>query len=376
MMMASLSAFSPIYETIRGEAVESTHFGAVAVVDAGGRLVASHGDPGAITFLRSTAKPLQAISFIEQGGQERFDLDLREVALICASHAGTDEHVTVVKSIQSKAGVTEADLLCGTHPLSHRPTLQAMRQRAEEITPNRHNCSGKHSGMLAFAIMLGQPKENYIDIQHPVQQRILRTFAEMCCLPPEQVAVGIDGCSAPNFAAPLYNAALALARLCDPGTGNVAPQRRANACQTITRAMTSYPEMIGGPNSFDTHLMQVVGGRLISKGGAEGYLGLGLLPGGIEPGSPALGIALKISDGDLKGHNPPSSESPGTVRPAVALEILRQLGALSEAELNALAAYGPKVALQNWRRIIVGEGRPCFQLNWGVINQQTSAASA
>ena len=365
--MTSTAAYSPIYEIVRGETVESTHFGAVAVVEAGGRLVASHGDPRVITYLRSTAKPLQAIPFIEQGGRERFDLDLREVALMCASHAGTDEHVAVAKSIQSKAGVNEADLLCGTHPITHRPTLQAMRQRSEAITPNRHNCSGKHSGMLAYAVMLGQSTENYIDIQHPIQQRILHTFAEMTCLPPEQVMVGIDGCSAPNFAVPLYNAALALARLCDPVAGKVAPPRRLKACQTITRAMTSHPEMVGGPDSFDTRLMQAAGGRLVCKGGAEGYLGLGLLPGGIEPGSPALGIAIKISDGDLKGHNPPASESQGAVRPAVALEVLRQLGALGERELHALAAYGPRLALQNWRGITVGEGRPCFQLQRGSL---------
>ena len=362
--MHSTTSFEPIFELVRGELVESVHYGAIAVVEASGRLVASLGDPHTITYLRSTAKPLQAIPFIEAGGQEKFGLDLRELALLCASHAGTDEHVRVARSIQRKTGVAEADLLCGTHPISHKPTLQAMRQRAEEISPNLHNCSGKHSGMLAYARLLGLPTANYIDIDHPVQQRILHTFAEMSCLPPEQVGVGIDGCSAPNFAVPLYHAALALARLCDPAAGQVAPARRANACQTITRAMLAHHEMVGGPDSFDTHLMQVAAGRLVSKGGAEGYLGIGLLAGSIHPGSPALGIALKISDGDLKGHNPPPSESQGAIRPAVALEILRQLAALDEGELKALRAFGPRFALHNWRNLLVGEGRPCFQLSW------------
>jgi len=122
--------------------------------------------------------------------------------------------------------------------------------------------------------------------------------------------------------------------------------------------------MVGGPDSFDTHLMQVTRGRLVSKGGAEGYMGIGLLPGAIKPGSPALGIVIKVSDGDLKGHNSPTSESRGTVRPAVALEILHQLGVLEQGEAAALAQYGPRVTLQNWRKITVGEGRPCFQLNW------------
>ncbi len=359
-----MSTYSPLYELTRGGVVESTHFGAAAVVDASGRLVASLGDPQAITFMRSTAKPLQVIPFIEQGGQEIFKLEPLEIALMCASHSGTDEHVMVLKSLQSKSGVVEADLLCGTHPISHRPTLEAMRQRSEKSTPNRHNCSGKHSGMLAFAVMLGLPKENYIDIHHPIQQQILLTFAEMCSLAPDQVEVGIDGCSAPNFAVPLSNAALALARLCDPAVGGVNPHARVKACQTITNAMTGYPEMVGGPDSFDTHLMRTAGSRLICKGGAEGYIGLGLLPGAIKPGSPALGIAIKISDGDLKGHNPPTSGSRATVRPAVALEILRQLGALKQDEAKALAHYGPNITLENWRQLTVGEGRPCFQLSW------------
>ncbi|HSF81187.1 MAG TPA: asparaginase [Anaerolineales bacterium] len=362
--MTRLSNFAPIYELTRGNLVESTHFGAVAVVEANGRLFGDYGEPQAITYMRSTAKPLQAIPFIEHGGQEKFNLELREIALMCASHAGTDEHVAVLKSIQRKTGLAEGDLMCGTHPLSHRATVEAMLQRSEENSPNRHNCSGKHSGMLAFAVMQGLPKENYIDFQHPIQRQILQTFAEMSALSPEQVGLGIDGCSAPNFAVPLYNAALALARLCDPAAGGVAPPARRRACQTITTAMTTYPEMVGGPESFDTHLMQVMGNRVISKGGAEGYLGIGLLPGAIKPGSPALGIAIKISDGDLKGHNPPISEGRAAVRPAVAIEILRQLGVLNQSELDALANYGPKVALQNWRQINVGEGRPCFQLNW------------
>ncbi|UCH59802.1 MAG: asparaginase [Anaerolineales bacterium] len=359
-----MSNYAPLYELSRGGVVESTHFGAAAIVDASGRLIASIGDPQSVTFMRSTAKPLQAIPFIEQGGQEKFQLEPDEIAVICASHSGTDEHVMVLESLQAKSGVAEADLLCGTHPMAHKPTLQAMRQRAEEITPNRHNCSGKHSGMLAFAVMLGITKENYIDIQHPVQQQILHTFADMCGLTTAEVRVGIDGCSAPNFAVPLYNAALALARLCDPAAGGINPPARARACQTITEAMTGYPEMVGGPDSFDTHLMQITRRRLVCKGGAEGYFGIGLLPGAIEPGSPALGIAIKISDGDLKSHNPPSSESRGTVRPAVALEILRQLDGLKEDEAQALAHYGPKIKLQNWRQLIVGEGHPCFRLCW------------
>jgi L-asparaginase II len=302
------SSYIPIFEFTRGEAVESIHYGSIAVVDAHARLVAWYGDPQAVTFLRSSAKPLQALPFIEHGGQAAFGLTLREISLICASHSGTDDHVAVLRSIQAKADLQESDLMCGFHPLSHAPTVEAMRQRGESLSPNRHNCSGKHTGMMAHARLHGWPIADYINPAHPLQQEIVQTFAEMCGLEQEQVRHGTDGCSVPNFAVPLRNTALAFARLADPA--GLSPAR-ADACHTITTAMTSHPDMVGGPDSFDTLLMQATGGRIVCKGGAEGYQVLALLPGASGPDSPALGIALKISDGDQRGH----------VRPAVVLEV-------------------------------------------------------
>ena len=323
-----------------------------------------------VTFLRSSAKPFQALPFIQAGGAAAFELSAAEIALICASHSGTDEHVATVRSIQAKSGVAEADLLCGVHPPLDEATVEALRQRGEEPTPNRHNCSGKHTGMLAYARMEGWPRgsasligerltlpsgnafsptADYIDPDHPVQESILQTFAEMCDLSPEQVALGVDGCSAPNFAVPLRNTALAYARLCDPRGLSAA---RAAACRTITNAMTSHPEMVAGRGRFDTRLMEVGAGRIVAKGGAEGYQALGLMPGALGPASPGVGIAMKISDGDLKGR----------ARPGVSLEVLRQLGALSPAQVQALADFGPVSPVRNWRGLIVGQARPRLDL--------------
>jgi L-asparaginase II len=204
--------------------------------------------------------------------------------------------------------------------------------------------------MLALARHQGWAIADYLDLNHPVQELILETFSEMTGLQIDQVEVGIDGCSAPNFAVPLASAASAFARLCDPAGLRPA---RASTCRTIVNAMVAHPVMIAGPGRFDTALMEVAAGRIIAKGGAEGYQGIGLLAGAIRPGSPALGIAFKISDGDLRGR----------ARPAVALEILRQLGALAESDLEALSKFGPCIPLKNWREIQIGEARPCFELN-------------
>ncbi len=356
-------SYEPIFQLTRGDIVESVHFGAIAVVGANGKLAASYGDPRLITFTRSSAKPLQALPFLENGGMSYFGLTLQEVALLCGSHSGTDEHVAVVSSIQAKAGVQESDLLCGTHVVYDRKTAESMRQRGEAPTPNRHNCSGKHTGMLAYARMLSIPTYPgtlpYIDPQHPVQLKILGSLARMSDLLPEEIHVGIDGCSAPNFALPLQSTALAFARLCQP---DELKDERAETCRLITKAMLTYPDMIGGPDNFDTTLMQAAQGRVICKGGAEGFQAFGIMPGAIRPGSPALGVAFKVSDGDLKGHNFPAGDPRGHVRPAVTLEILRQLGVFEAEDLDTLAEFGPEFVVENWRKLKVGLASPCFEL--------------
>jgi L-asparaginase II len=360
--------YLPIYEFTRGGIVESTHFGAAVVVDNHGNLIASIGNPSTNTFLRSSAKPFQAIPFIENGGSEKYHLNKKEIALICASHSGTDEHVATVRSIQEKTGVSERELLCGVHPVYDDKTAEAMRARGEDPTSNRHNCSGKHTGMLAYTRMKnlnadserGSSNEvEYIDPSHPIQKDILKAFCELCGVSEDEVTTGTDGCSAPNFAVPLYNSAFGFARLCDP---DGLPEKRAAACRLITEAMGEYPEMVGGPDSFDTILMKSFKGRLISKGGAEGYQALGIFPNALNEGSPAMGISIKISDGDVGLHVPKSSGHYGRVRPAVALEILRQLGVLSRAEIENLSFFGPTYTLKNWRNSSVGEARPNFTL--------------
>lgn len=349
----------PIFELTRGKIVESVHSGAVVVVDVYGKVTAWYGSPDAVAFLRSTAKPFQALPFIEHGGHVTYGLSLQEIAATCASHSGTDEHVAVVQSVQAKCNVSEFELLCGVHPPLHKSTAEALSKRGEQLTPNRHNCSGKHTGMLALVrlkersgIQFADDLE-YLDPAHPVQREILGTFAEMCKLPVERIRTGIDNCSAPNFAAPLRNVAHAFARLCDPETGGVQPDERAAACRTIVSAMISNPFMVGGPERFDTRLMEVAQGYIVSKGGAEGYQGVGLMPGALGPGSPAMGIALKIADGDARKK----------VRSAVTLEVLRQLDALSMSDLQALSDFGPRSSILNWRKVLVGESYPTFILN-------------
>ena len=353
-----MERFAPLFELTRGRILESIHFGAIAVVDANANLLLSYGDPHTVAFLRSSAKPFQALPFVERGGIEKFNLTQRELALACASHEGSDEHVRVAESIQRKAGIRESDLQCGIHMPGDAPAYKNLIAHGEAPSINRNNCSGKHSAMLAHAKMLGLPLDTYLALDHPIQRDILSGFAQMSGLSTEAVELGIDGCSAPNFAVPLFNAALAFARLSDPRS---LEHERAEACKKITSAMTTHPDMISGQGEFDCRLMQAGKGKIICKCGAEGFQALGLLPGALGPDSPGIGIGFKVSDGDLLFRTL-NIQPLNRVRPAVALEILRQLGALTESQLRELAEFGPVLPIKNHRGIVTGESRPSFSL--------------
>lgn len=348
----------PLLVVTRGQIQESIHYGSIAVVDSQGKLIASHGDPQTVAFLRSSAKPFQVLPFVERGGLEHFGFTQRELALACASHEGSDMHVQAVLQLQEKIGVEECDLQCGTHMPADVAELRTLILNAQEPAPNHNNCSGKHTAMLAHAKMRGLPLENYLDIDHPVQQDIFATFADMCKLPVEQVELGIDGCSAPNFAAPLYHAALAMARMCDPSDLS---QTRAAACRKVTSAMTAYPEMVSGFGEFDEQLMKAGHGQIVCKRGAEGYQIIGLLAGTMGADSPGIGIAIKVSDGDASRLGR-GLESTNRVRPAVTVEILRQLGVLSPEQEQSLAGFGPEKPITNHRGLATGKSYPVFEL--------------
>ena len=343
--------YLPLFQTTRGEVVESIHYGAIAIVDPNGKLFAWYGNPEAVSFLRSSAKPFQSLPLVEMGGLEIFQITEKELAVTCASHSGTDQHLKTIHGLQQKIGISEKDLLCCTHQPFDSSTRALLRDRGEEPSPNRHNCSGKHSGMLAQAKLLQADLDNYTEIEHPIQQQIRSVIAEMCCIEPSRLQVGRDGCSVPTFAMPLYHAAWGWARLINPDGFS---EKRKFACKTITSAMAAHPFLIAGPCRLDTRLMEIAAGLIISKAGAEAFQSAGILENAIYPGSPALGIALKISDGD-QGKR---------ARRAVLIEILNQLKVLSTDQMKALADIGPIITTRNLCDHVTGVAKPCFQLQY------------
>ena len=340
-------------EIIRGGIIESSHLFVAAVANVQGEVLATWGNADLVTFLRSSAKPFQGIPLVESGAAPHFRLSEQELAIACASHAGTDDHIEVVHSILRKIGLSEADLRCGTHTPYDTKTSKKLIMAGEKPSPIRHNCSGKHAGMLAVARYLDASTSNYLETEHPVQVQILHNFAEMVSMAAADIVVGIDGCSAPNFAVSIRNAATAYARIMDPGQFSI---EKADSCRAIVRAMTAYPEMVSGEGRFDTLLMQVSSAQLLSKGGAEGFQGIGIPPNSLGSGSPALGVALKVLDGDL-----------GSRALSVAtIAVLDALGVLSAKERQQLKQFDSRPIL-NQSGLHVGEIRSP-QTVWDVFN--------
>lgn len=351
-----MEAPPPIFELTRGEVVEAVHRGSIVVVASDGFLLRSHGNPYTVAFLRSSAKPFQALPFVENGGVEHYRYTPAELALSCASHETSQMHLDAVCALQQKTGIEEAQLQCGPHLPGDAEKLREVVQKNIVPTPNFNNCSGKHTSMLAFAKMRGYSLEDYLSLAHPIQREILKALAGMCDMPEEKIQTGVDGCSAPNFAMPLFNAALGMARLCDPRDLDA---KRATACKKIVAGMTTHPEMVSNFGEFDCELMKIAKGKIVTKRGAEGYQIIGVMPGVVH--ERGVGVAFKVEDGDksLMGND---LKTQTRVRPPATLEILRQLGALNEAQMKSLSMFGPEKILKNYAGLVTGKMRPVFEL--------------
>lgn len=274
-----------LIEVTRGNRVESTHRGAIAVCDADGEVRVAIGDVDAPIYPRSSLKPVQAIPLIESGGAAQYSLGSEEIALACASHSGEPQHTSRIAAWQTKIGCSVGDLACGAHRPVHEATANAMIARGEKWTPLHNNCSGKHTGFMTVARALGAPVAGYEQPDHPVQRLVEQTISQLSGVP-GPLPYGIDGCTVPNFAVPMRALALAMARIADPR--KLAPLR-AEACRRIFAAMTAHPELVAGTGRACTRLMRQ-SPAIAVKTGAEGVF-VAILP------SLGLGAALKMDDG-------------------------------------------------------------------------------
>jgi len=346
-----IPAAEPLVKVTRGGITESRHRGHIVAVEPDGKIAAYLGAPETVTYLRSSAKPHQAIPLVASGAADRFGFTEKEIALACASHSGEPIHTEVVASILRKIGLGAESLKCGIHEPFSAEVSRRLREKGEEPNILQNNCSGKHAGMLAQALHLGAPTETYDDPNNPVQLAIGKTISDFAGIPIEDVAIGVDGCGVPVFGITVKAMALMYARLISPP--EEFDDKTRNACARIVSAMTSYPELIGGTSDrLDTEIMRAAKGHLVSKVGAEGVYTAGVLPSKDWPRG--LGLALKIEDGD--DHR---------ARPTAVIESLRQLGILADESLEAMSRYA-FFPVRNRRGDEVGEVTAEFQLNRAV----------
>jgi len=323
-------------KVIRGETVESVHRGHLIAIGGDGKVHLNIGDPQMVTYFRSSAKPFQAMPFITSGAADAFGFTEDEIAMACASHSGERMHVEIAARMLANIGLSESDLRCGKHLPFYEKEAERMQRANETVTQLHNNCSGKHAAMLAFAKHVGADIGTYDQFENPIQQSVLNAVSTFCEIPVEDIAIGIDGCCAPNFAMPLAAMARGFLNLVAP-PDDFTDEATRSAAKRIVSAMLKYPELIGGTERLDTILMQAAPGAFISKVGADGVWLCGILPSEKYP--KGLAIALKIEDGDDK-----------RARPVVAVEVLKQLGILPN---DALPGLSP-LAITNRRGDAVG----------------------
>ena len=241
-----------VVEVVRGTVVESRHRVHAAVVDAAGLVRASTGEPEMVTFIRSAAKPFQALPVISEGAMDRFGISLEEIAVACGSHSGEPRHVEAVTSILRRIGLDGEALACGPHAPFDAGTRRELAEAGLEPGRLHNNCSGKHAGMLAIARVNGWDTTGYHHPEHPVQGRILVELERWLELPPEAMAMGTDGCAAVTVGVPLRSIALGYAKLAQ------AARLGEREPTYIVGAMTNSPEMVAGEGRLCTDLMQTI----------------------------------------------------------------------------------------------------------------------
>lgn len=277
-----MTAPAPFAEIWRGPFLESVHSGHAVICDATGQIVDAWGNPDAVVLARSSSKMIQALPLVRSGAADAFGLTTKQLALSCASHQGAQIHVDAVGAWINGLGLSDDDFRCGPEESRDRAVKEAQIRAFESPCRIHNNCSGKHAGFLTLTKHL-KAGPDYTNPDHPVQRACLEAFESVTG--ETSPGFGIDGCSAPNYAATLHGIARAMAHFA------AAPDDSAEA--RLHRAMRLHPELVAGSGRACTELMQACDGKVALKTGAEGFF-IAIIP---ERG---LGIALKAACGTTR----------------------------------------------------------------------------
>jgi L-asparaginase II len=311
-------------EVVRKGIVEATHLVHALVLDESGRTIAAFGDAELVTYWRSTAKPLQAMAVVLTGAADAFGLTQKELAIACGSHAGSAEHIAVVREMLAKAGLYESHLQCGIHEPFDVEERNRLIREGLKPSPIHSNCSGKHAAMLLTAKKIGAPLETYREPDHPVQKLIAQVFVAATGDKDLPQTVVADGCGAPIWASSLLSIAVAFHRFVagklpslDTSLPIELPSNEASG--RLVAAMAEHPEMVASKGHWNTKLIEATKGQFVGKGGAEG-----LFAGAFRDGRT---IVVKCQDGSHRAT------------PFAIVAMLTHLGWLRDGEAEALVEF-------------------------------------
>lgn len=326
-------------KTYRGDVEDLYTHGSIAVVDSSGKLIYEIGDSSEIAFARSTAKLMQAMSLLTLDGVEKFNFNQEEIATICASHSGEEFHIKTVSKMLEKIGLDKSYLKCGAHLPFNPEAKKYMEENNIPAEAIHNNCSGKHTGMLATAVLLGADLDSYYKIDSPVQKRILETIAKICDIDKDKIEIGVDGCGVPVHAMPLKTFAYGMARMGDPES---LPEEMQEPAKLITESISNNPVFTSGSDRIDYHLIEKSGGKMIVKSGANGYYG-GYIP------EKKWGFAIKTYDGNTNNRN------------IVVVDFRKKIGMIDQADYEF---FDQLVAtpIKNHRGEIVGDVKAYIEL--------------
>lgn len=312
----------PLVYTTRGDLVENVHRGRICVVSADdGRVLASVGDPDGPAYLRSTAKPFQALGPLLSGVAEAFGLDDRHLALMCASHRGSAEQVAVLEDLARRTGLPEERLAMRPASPQEPEAREAWLRSGGQKRRLYHMCAGKHLGVLAWCKRQGWPLDGYTRPDHPAQRETVARLAAWADLTPDAIRLAVDGCGLPVAAMPLRNIALLYGRLACPDAAPAAVAGEADVARTATMAMNRHPALVEGEGRLASLLLGDPG--IVAKSGAQGVFAIGLR-------RQRVGVAIVVTDGA-------ESAWPVAVR-----AVLERLGALSPELAARLDARFPR----------------------------------
>ena len=317
--------------TTRGSIEDMYTFGSVVVVGENNKIIYEKGDSSEISFPRSSAKLMQALTPLALGAKEEFNLTEKEIAVICASHSGEDFHIETIRNILKKAGLDESYLKCGPHYPFKEDVAEKMKKEGIKPKDIHNNCSGKHTGMLLACKIMGWDMEDYYKIDHPVQRKITENIERVCeCkIPLEHISV--DGCGVPVHAMTMREFAHGMQKMSD--FENL--EGFEEASKDIYNAITKHSKYTSGSDRIDHYLISRYPGKIIVKSGANGYFG-GYLP------DKKYGFCIKTYDGI------------SSVRNLILIELMKKFEVIPQEDYDYFEnLFTSKI--KNHREEVVGE---------------------